>query len=59
MHTLVAPRLLASPEYTACQKNVPAVVNVTGSEIGHHPVGDRHVPAGIAPVVHVLLVYTV
>ena len=37
VHTLVAARLLASPEYTACQKNVPAVVNVTGSESGTTP----------------------
>ena len=45
MHTLVAGRLLASPEYTACQQNVPAVVNVTGFRVGYHTVGDGPVPA--------------
>jgi len=56
---LVAAALLASPEYTTCQKKVPAVLKVIASESGTMPLVTVLVPALCAPALQVLLVYTV
>ena len=59
---LVAALLFASPEYAACQKNVPALGKVAFPEFGTLPFVTVTV-AGLgctdACVVHVLLVNTV
>jgi hypothetical protein len=58
-HALLTPLLAPSPEYTACQKNVPAVGNEIEFDAGTAPLVTVTVPAACAPVVHVLFVYTV
>src|SRR5215470_10772252 len=49
---LVAPLLLASPLYTACQKKVPALLKVTPLESGTFPPATVTVPpaSAVAPV---------
>ena len=53
---LVAPWLLASPLYTACQYQVPALLKVMGLESGTMPADTVMVPASIAPAEQVLFV---
>src|SRR3954447_8522657 len=54
VHLLVAPTLLASPLYTACQKNVPALLNTNPFESGTTPLVTVLVPASRAFAVQVL-----
>ena len=48
---LEAVALFASPEYTACQKNVPAVENVSVFEPGTTPLVTVTVPAACGFIV--------
>src|SRR5207244_503487 len=56
VQSLVAPSLLASPEYTACQKNDPAELNWTPLESGTTPLVTVLVPPSAKDVEQALSV---